>query len=263
MERENIRRTTLRVSSNPSYERLPTSFYTSTPAETNNVNWVDSNNSSEFEHLSVTQKVGSLLFVATMVFVLIVGLFAMLNFSMSRNINYSNTQIIGMHGIHLQSMAIYNLQSTVNSTFVAGCNVTFNITNRRDVEYFYDKGVIWVIFDEKIMWTLPTNEFYQAIGETTLVNASASPAKLETDLYVPRALASDRKLHEWEMFKVRFDIYYRGGVGRNGFNLGGLKYVCNVNMTFHDEITLVGGPSDCIGSVEDITSCDNLFFCSN
>lgn len=253
----------LRVSSNPSYERLPTSFYTSTPAETNNnVNWTDSN-SSEFEHLSVSQKVGSLLFVATMVFVLVVGLFALLDFSMSRTINQSNTQIIEMHGIHLQSMVIYDLQSKMNSTFIAGCNVTFNATNRRDVEYFYDKGVIWVIFDEKIMWTLPTPEFYQAIEETTLVNASASPAKMETDLYVPRALASDRKLHEWEMFKLRFDIYYRGGVGRNGFNLGGLKYVCNVNMTFRDETTLVGGPTDCIGSVEDITSCDNLFFCSN
>ncbi|KAF3624229.1 putative FAD-dependent urate hydroxylase-like [Capsicum annuum] len=251
-----------RISSNPSYERLPTSFYTSTPAETNNANWGDPNNSSEFEHLSASQKVGSFLFVATMVFVLIVGLFSMLDFSMSRTANYSNSQIISMHGIHLQSMVINNLNSTVNSTFVAGCNVMFNITNKRDMEYFYDKGVIWVIFDEKIMWTLPTNEFYQAVGETTLVNASAIPAKLETDLYVPGALASDKKLHEWEMFKVRFDIYYRGGVGRNGFNLGGLKYVCNVNMSFRDETTLVGGPSACIGSVEDITSCDNLFLCS-
>ncbi|KAH0675386.1 hypothetical protein KY285_023187 [Solanum tuberosum] len=252
-----------RIPSNPSYERLPTSFYTSTPAETNNANWADPNNSSEFEHLSSSQKIGSLMFVGTMVFVLIVGLFAMIDFSMSRTVNYSNSQIIGMHGVHLQSMSISNLQSTINSTFIAGCNVMFNITNKRDIEYFYDKGVIWVIFNEKIMWTLRTNEFYQAIGETTLVNASASPAKLETDLYVPRALASDRKLHEWEMFKVRFDIYYRGGVGRNGFNLGGLKYDCDVNMTFVDETTLVGGPSNCIGSVEDVTTCDNLFLCSN
>lgn len=254
---------TSRISSNPSYERLPTSFYTSTPAETNNTNYTDVNNSLEFESLSPSQKIGSLLFVGTMAFVLVVGFLAMLDFSMSRTINYSNSQIIGMHGVHLQSMSIYNLNSTINSTFVAGWNVTFNVTNKRDVEYFYDKGVIWVIFDEKIMWTLPTNEFYQAIGETTLVNASASPEKLETDLYVPRALESDRKLHEWEIFKVRFDIYYRGGVGRNGFNLGGLKYDCVVNMTFHDETTLVGGPSKCIGSIEDVTNCDNLFLCSN
>ncbi|KAG5604569.1 hypothetical protein H5410_026061 [Solanum commersonii] len=165
-----------RIPSNPSYERLPTSFYTSTPAETINANWADPNNSSEFEHLSSSQKLDPT-FVGTM-------------------------------------------------------------------------GVIWVIFDENHVDV--TNErILSSNRRTTLVNASASPAKLETDLYVPRALASDRKLHEWEMFKVRFDIYYRGGVGRNGFNLGGLKYDCDVNMTFVDETTLVGGPSNCIGSVED------------
>lgn len=247
-----------RVSSNPSYEMLPTSIQTSPPSESRNSSDFD----RELENLNAAQKIGSLFFGFGVMIILLFGIFAIIGFGMTRSANYMNNQIIEKHGIDFDSMIIYNLQTSSKSTITAGCNVTFNVTNKRDVEYFYDRGMIWVFFDEKVLWTLPTREFYQAVSETTLLNVSAAPAKMETDIYVPRALVSSQKLHQSEMFKIRFDIFYRGGVGHNGFNLGGLKYFCDVNMTFRDQNTLVSGPKKCVGRFEDFSTCSSLFFCS-
>ncbi|KAF3646132.1 putative FAD-dependent urate hydroxylase-like [Capsicum annuum] len=245
-----------RVSSNPSYEMLPTSLQSSPPLESRNSPDFD----RELENLNVVQKIGSLLFGFGVMIILLFGIFAIIDFGMTNSANYMNNQIILKHGINFDSMIIYNLQPSSNSTITAGCNVTFKVTNKRDVEYFYDKGMIWVFFDEKVLWTLPTREFYQAVSEKTLLNVLAAPGKMETDIYVPRALVSSHKLNRSEMFKIRFDIYYRGGVGHNGFNLGGLKYFCDVNMTFRDQKTLVSGPHKCVGRFQDFSACSSLFF---
>lgn len=248
-----------RVSSNPSYEMLPTSFQNSPPSSESR-NYTDFDR--ELENINTFQKVGSLLFGFGVMIILLFGIFVIIGFGMTSSANYMNNQIISKHGINFDSMNIYNLQPSPNSTIIAGCNVTFKVTNKRDIEYFYDKGMIWVFFDEKVLWTLPTREFYQAVSEKTLLNVSAAPAKIETDIYVPRALVSSQKMHRSEMFKVRFDIFYRGGVGHNGFNLGGLKYFCDVNMTFRDQNTLVSGPNKCVGKFQDFSPCNSLFFCT-
>lgn len=249
-----------RVSSNPSYEMLPTSFQNSPPSSqsTHHHHHFD----TELENLNAVQKIGSLLFCLGVMILLLFGIFGIIGFGMTSSASYMNNQIIIKHGIDFDSMTIYNLQPSPNSTIVAGCNVTFKVTNKRDVEYFYDKGMIWVFFDEKVLWTLPTREFYQAVSEKTYLNVSAAPSIMETDIYVPRALVSSQKMHRSEMFKIRFDIFYRGGVGHNGFNLGGLKYFCDVNMTFHDQNTLVSGPNKCVGKFEDFSTSSSLFFCS-